>query len=98
MHGPPFGSIADLLSIEFTRDCPLRWSGCYAFEAVDFGGTKLRQPYDLQGDRPVSNVLAVIDENKPFHVALVEEYPPVLFSELELLLPQVKSPSHLKCQ
>jgi hypothetical protein len=95
VYGPPFGSIADLLSIEFTKDCPLRWSGCYAFEAVHFGGRKLRQPYDLKGDRSVSKVLALIDEHKHLHVALVEEYPLVLLSELELLLPQVKSPGHI---
>jgi hypothetical protein len=97
MHGPPFGSIADLLSIEFTRDCPLRWSGCYAFEAVDFGGTKLRQPYDLQGDRSVANSLATIVEHKHLHVALVEEYLLVLFSELEVL-PQSRAPAIFKCQ
>jgi MoaA/NifB/PqqE/SkfB family radical SAM enzyme len=83
---------APSLSIEITKECPLRCPGCYAFDAAHLGGiTELRQLSDFKGDELVSKVLAVIDEHKPLHVSLVGGDPLVRYRELELLLPQIES-------
>ena len=38
------------LSIEITKECPLRCPGCYAFDAAHLGGdTELRQLSDFKG-------------------------------------------------
>ena len=40
-----------VLSIEVTRECPLRCPGCYAYEDGHLGGSSnLRQLSDLQGE------------------------------------------------
>jgi MoaA/NifB/PqqE/SkfB family radical SAM enzyme len=80
------------LSIEITKECPLRCPGCYAFDAAHLGGaTQLRQLSDFQGNDLVARVLALIDEHKPLHVSLVGGDPLVRYRELELLLPQIES-------
>lgn len=83
---------APSLSIEITKECPLRCPGCYAFDAAHLGGaTQLRELSDFQGDELVKRVLALIDEHKPLHVSLVGGDPLVRYRELELLLPQIES-------
>ncbi len=80
------------LSIEITKECPLRCPGCYAFDAAHLGGeTQLRELQDFRGDELVGHVLGLIDEHKPLHVSLVGGDPLVRFRELELLLPQMES-------
>lgn len=80
------------LSIEITKECPLRCPGCYAFDAAHLGGEiELRQLSDFKGDELVAKVLAVIDERKPLHVSLVGGDPMVRYRELEMLLPQIES-------
>jgi len=82
---------APSLSIEITKECPLRCPGCYAFDEAHLGGgTQLRQLSDFKGDELVRRVLAVIDEHKPLHVSLVGGDPLVRYRELELLLPQIE--------
>lgn len=83
---------APSLSIEITKECPLRCPGCYAFDAAHLGGsTQLRQLADFKGNELVSRVLALIDEHKPLHVSLVGGDPLVRFREVALLLPQIES-------
>jgi MoaA/NifB/PqqE/SkfB family radical SAM enzyme len=83
---------APSLSIEITKECPLRCPGCYAFDASHLGGgMELRQLSDFKGEELVRRVLAVIDEEKPLHVSLVGGDPLVRYRELELLLPQIES-------
>ena len=82
---------APSLSIEITKECPLRCPGCYAFDDAHLGGTtQLRQLSDFKGDELVAKVLAVIDEHKPLHVSLVGGDPLVRYKELEVLLPQIE--------
>jgi MoaA/NifB/PqqE/SkfB family radical SAM enzyme len=82
---------APSLSIEITKECPLRCPGCYAFDAAHLGGTtELRQLSDFKGDELVSRVLAIIDERRPLHVSLVGGDPMVRYRELELLIPQME--------
>src|SRR5580692_8197847 len=79
------------LSIEITKECPLRCPGCYAFDAAHLGGSiQLRQLSDFKGDRLVSKVLALIDRLKPLHVSLVGGDPLVRYREVEQLLPEME--------
>src|ERR1700728_1030205 len=83
---------APSLSIEITKECPLRCPGCYAFDAAHLGGsTELRQLSDFKGDELVAKVLALIDKEKPLHVSLVGGDPLVRYRELDRLLPQIES-------
>lgn len=82
---------APSLSIEITKECPLRCPGCYAFDAAHLGGpTQLRELSDFKGDELVARVLALIDEQKPLHVSLVGGDPLVRYRELDALLPQIE--------
>ena len=51
------------LSIEITRECPLRCPGCYAYEPehLGAGGVNLRQLSDYKGDDLVARLLAIVD-------------------------------------
>jgi MoaA/NifB/PqqE/SkfB family radical SAM enzyme len=80
------------LSIEITKECPLRCPGCYAFDDAHLGGeARLRDLTDFRGDDLVSRVLAVIDEHKPLHVSLVGGDPLVRYREVDALLPKIES-------
>lgn len=79
------------LSIEITKECPLRCPGCYAFDAAHLGGsTQLRELSDYRGDELVRRVLELVDQHKPLHVSLVGGDPLVRYREVELLLPEME--------
>src|SRR5689334_18695711 len=79
-----------LLSIEVTRECPLRCPGCYAYEADHVGGgVTLRELNDRKGDALVHGVLAIADEIRPLHISLVGGDPLVRHREMEALVPQL---------
>jgi MoaA/NifB/PqqE/SkfB family radical SAM enzyme len=76
------------LSIEITKECPLRCPGCYAFDEAHLGGTQqLRQLSDFRGDELVRRVVELVDEYQPQHVSLVGGDPLVRYRELERILP-----------
>jgi MoaA/NifB/PqqE/SkfB family radical SAM enzyme len=78
------------LSIEITKECPLRCPGCYAFDDAHLGGeTALRQLSDFKGDELVQKVLAIVDREQPLHVSLVGGDPLVRYRELEKILPEL---------
>jgi len=81
---------APSLSIEITRECPLRCPGCYAFDPAHLGGEiPLRQLSDFRGDELVSRVLALVDDRRPLHVSLVGGDPLVRYRELDRILPEL---------
>ena len=81
---------APSLSIEITRECPLKCPGCYAYEDQHLGGGKtLRELNDRRGQELVDGVLEVVDRLKPLHLSIVGGDPLVRFRELELLIPQL---------
>lgn len=83
---------APSLSIEITKECPLRCPGCYAFDTSHLGpGMQLRQLSDFKGDELVRKVLALVDEHKPLHLSLVGGDPLVRYREVEALLPELES-------
>lgn len=78
------------LSIEITKECPLRCPGCYAYGDEHLGGAQtLRTLSDRKGQPLVDGILEVVDRLKPLHVSLVGGEPLVRFRELDVLLPQL---------
>jgi len=81
---------APSMSIEITRECPLRCAGCYAYEDAHLGGgVTLRQLSDHRGNDLVRGVLALVDRERPLHLSIVGGDPLVRCRELEVLLPQL---------
>ena len=80
------------ISIELTRECPLRCPGCYAYEEDHLGipGVTLRQLSDYKGSALVQGTLRLIEKHRPLHVSLVGGDPLVRFRELEELLPELE--------
>src|SRR3984957_17716483 len=80
------------LSMEITRECPLRCPGCYAYEPehLGAGGVNLRQLSDYKGDDLGARLLAIADRERPIPPSLVGGDPLVRYRELELLLPQLE--------
>jgi MoaA/NifB/PqqE/SkfB family radical SAM enzyme len=77
-----------LLSIEITRECPLRCPGCYAYDSEHLGAAgSLRQLSDLKGDALIQGVLALVRRLRPVHLSIVGGEPLVRFRELDVLLP-----------
>ena len=78
------------LSIEITRECPLRCPGCYAFDDAHLGGGRtLRDLNDRKGQALIEGVLGVVDGLKPLHLSIVGGDPLVRYRELESLVPQL---------
>ena len=78
------------LSIEITRECPLRCPGCYAYGDQHLGGdVTLRQVTDYKGQELIDRVLAIVDAEKPLHVSIVGGEPLVRYRELQQILPQL---------
>lgn len=79
------------LSIEITRECPLRCPGCYAYEPEHLQevGQDLRSVSDYKGDELIDKVLELVKAHRPLHLSIVGGEPLVRFRELSLLLPQL---------
>lgn len=82
-----------LMSIEITRECPLRCPGCYAYDEAHLGGNgvTLRVLSDYKEDALVKGVLDLVDRYRPLHVSLVGGDPLVRHRELEFILPELDS-------
>lgn len=78
------------LSIEVTRECPLRCPGCYAYEEGHLGEAgPLRSLADFKGDELIENMMGLVHRHKPLHVSIVGGEPLVRFRELDILLPRL---------
>jgi MoaA/NifB/PqqE/SkfB family radical SAM enzyme len=78
------------LSLEITRDCPLRCPGCYAYEPNHLSaGSPLRQLADFNGDALIAGVLGLIRRLRPLHLSIVGGEPLVRYRELGILLPKL---------
>src|SRR5437764_5569360 len=76
------------LSIEITRECPLRCPGCYAYEPEHLGEVgPLRSLADHKGRELVDGVLALVRRYRPLHLSIVGGEPLVRYKELDVLLP-----------
>jgi MoaA/NifB/PqqE/SkfB family radical SAM enzyme len=78
------------LSIEITRECPLRCPGCYAYGDEHLGGDiTLRQLHDFKGDELVRRFFQLVEQHHPLHISIVGGEPLVRFRELNQILPQL---------
>ncbi len=76
------------LSLEITKECPLRCPGCYAYSPGHIApGINLRQLSDYRGPALVSAVLGAVRRYRPLHVSIVGGEPLVRYRELGELLP-----------
>jgi MoaA/NifB/PqqE/SkfB family radical SAM enzyme len=79
-----------MLSIEITRECPLRCPGCYAYQPEHLGELgPLRTLADYKGQQLIDGVLALVRRHRPLHLSIVGGEPLVRFRELDVLLPQL---------
>jgi len=78
------------LSIEITRECPLRCPGCCAYGDGHLGGeVTLREVRDFKGQELVDKFMEVVDRHKPLHVSIVGGEPLVRYRELDVILPML---------
>ncbi|HXR96863.1 MAG TPA: hypothetical protein VN709_03375 [Terriglobales bacterium] len=77
------------LSIEITKECPLRCPGCYAFSNGHVDGVDLKSLHDLRGDALISGVTDLVRRLRPLHVSLVGGDPMVRYRELEVIVPRL---------
>jgi len=79
-----------VLSIEITRECPLRCPGCYAYGDEHLGGDlTLRDIRDFKGQELVDRFMEVVDRYRPLHVSIVGGEPLVRYKELDRIIPQL---------
>jgi sulfatase maturation enzyme AslB (radical SAM superfamily) len=80
------------LSVEITRECPLRCPGCYAYGVAHLGGgVVLRELADFKGQALVDGLLALARRHRPIQLSLVGGEPLVRFRELDDVLPQLSA-------
>jgi MoaA/NifB/PqqE/SkfB family radical SAM enzyme len=78
------------LSIEITRECPLRCPGCYAYEPEHLGQVgPLRTLADYKDQQLIDGVLGLVRRYHPIHLSIVGGEPLVRFRELDVLLPRL---------
>jgi MoaA/NifB/PqqE/SkfB family radical SAM enzyme len=78
------------LSIEITKECPLRCPGCYAYGDDHLGGdVTLRGLSDYKGDELVERFMALVDRHRPLHISIVGGEPLVRYRELGVILPRL---------
>ncbi|MDQ1470122.1 MAG: hypothetical protein QOJ99_1602 [Bryobacterales bacterium] len=90
--GRILGGYYPSLSIEITRECPLRCPGCYAYEPEHLGDVgPLRSLADYKGEELVEGILRLVHRYRPVHVSIVGGEPLVRFRELDVLLPRLSA-------
>jgi MoaA/NifB/PqqE/SkfB family radical SAM enzyme len=88
--GRILGGYRPMLSVEITRECPLRCPGCYAYGNEHLGGdVTLREVSDYKGDELVSRFFDLVDEHRPIHVSIIGGEPLVRYRELGQILPRL---------
>src|SRR5512140_1250188 len=88
--GRILGGFYPNLSIEITRECPLRCPGCYAYGDEHLGGgAVLRELADYKGDELVERTVALVKRMKPVHLSIIGGEPLVRYRELNEILPRL---------
>lgn len=80
-----------MLSIEVTRECPLRCPGCYAYgdSHLGDGGPNLRDLSDYRKDELVHRIFKLVNEHRPLQVSLVGGEPLMRYRELSEVIPEL---------
>jgi organic radical activating enzyme len=80
------------LSIEITRECPLRCPGCYVYNENHVNnGKTIRQGSELRGNDLVKSVLDLVQQRRPIHLSIVGGEPLLRRKELDILLPRLNA-------
>ena len=80
------------LSIEITKQCPLRCPGCYAYEPAHLNnGHPILDLTEWQGDDLVERILGLVGRLRPLHVSIVGGEPLVRHRELTRLIPELNT-------
>src|SRR5205085_7015834 len=79
------------LSIEITKECPLKCPGCYAYGDDHIDGILLNQVSDFKGPELVQRFMQLVDQHRPLHLSIVGGEPLVRFRELNEIIPMVES-------
>src|SRR5262244_2993390 len=80
------------ISIEITRECPLRCPGCYAYEPQHLKEAgPLRSLADFKGQALIDGVLDLVHRHWPVYLSIVGGEPLVRVRELEVLLPRLSA-------
>ncbi len=80
------------LSVEITKECPLRCPGCYAYEAGHLNsGTPIRDLADRKGQELVDGVIGLAERFRPLHISIVGGEPLVRYRELGDLIPRLNA-------
>jgi len=75
------------LSIEITKECPLKCPGCYAYEPGHLNdGRTIRALSERRGEELVQGVLALVRRFHPLHVSFVGGEPLLRHRELTCLI------------
>jgi len=78
------------MSVEITRECPLRCPGCYAYESDHLQNLgPLRDLSDYKGQELIDRLLELVRNYAPLHVSIVGGEPLVRYRELNVLLPKL---------
>jgi len=86
--GRVLGGYTPFLSIEITKECPLRCPGCYAYTPDHLGSlVTLRQLSDHKGSDLVAATVEAVRRLRPVHVSIVGGEPLVRYRELCQILP-----------
>jgi organic radical activating enzyme len=76
------------LSVEITRECPLRCPGCYAYAENHLGSDgALRNLGDYTGQELVDRIKDLVRRHRPLHLSIIGGEPLVRYRELDQILP-----------
>lgn len=71
------------LSIEITKECPLKCPGCYAYGPEHLGSNRrLKDLSEWRGDELVRRVLLLVRRHRPIHVSIVGGEPLARYREV----------------
>ena len=75
------------LSIEITKECPLKCPGCYAYEPGHLNdGRSIVSLTEWRGEELVERVLGLVRRFRPLHVSIVGGEPLIRYRELTCLI------------
>ncbi len=78
------------LSIEVTKECPLKCPGCYAYEPGHLpDGQGMSEVVEWHGEELIRRVMAQVGRYRPLHVSFVGGEPLIRHKELTSLIPQL---------
>jgi organic radical activating enzyme len=79
------------LSLEVTKECPLRCPGCYAYDPGHLNnGHSIRTLAELRGDELVQKATELVRQLRPLHVSLVGGEPLVRHREMTVLIDELE--------